>query len=512
MAYTKKDDNLYNNAAQVSTQALSPSAALASAAAEDMIKQSGSGAGSVQPVSSGITGDLNGDGKVTAADSRIVGRYASGNNDNLADWQKQMITDMYGNKPRVTDANQLLKYSAKLTDQAGLSSKEKNARAVQDYRSSAEQLAYELIEKGPYAESQSVIDTRDRYNALNSNRPGDYVSKYDSEINSIIESILNRGDFDYNYEDDPLYRQYAESYTAGADKAMNNAMSTASARTSGYGNSYAVGASNAAYQQYMAALSDKIPELRQQAYNEWLNSGNELYNQYNLLANRDNADYGRYRDSVSDWNTDRSFAADDYRDEKSFDYSKHNDDLNNIRSTAALAQSMADSLENSDRWQEQFDYTKDRDAVSDSKWQQEIDTSKDQFDRTLAYQQAQDAAEMEWAKEQYWNDFNNISAYQQAALNKSGSSGGSSKSGGLMNNQTVNGAEPENNYTQNAKDWEFKNIMTVNDFGWTREGESTYAGYVKKKLNEGVANGYITDKEAAAIAENLNYDKKTWSY
>lgn len=61
MAYIKKDDNLYNNVSPTKVPAISPSAALANEAAEDMIKQSATGTGSGQAVSSGITGDLNGD-------------------------------------------------------------------------------------------------------------------------------------------------------------------------------------------------------------------------------------------------------------------------------------------------------------------------------------------------------------------------------------------------------------------------------------------------------------------
>ena len=44
----------------------------------------------------------------------------------------------------------------------------------------------------------------------------------------------------------------------------------------------------------MQQLTGKIPELYQTAYDQYAQEGQDLYNQYNLLGNRDAADYDRF--------------------------------------------------------------------------------------------------------------------------------------------------------------------------------------------------------------------------
>lgn len=88
---------------------------------------------------------------------------------------------------------------------------------------------------------------------------------------------------------------------------MRDTMGNAASLTGGYGNSYAVTAGQQAYNSYMSKLSDKIPELEQRAYERYKDDEESAYKRLNTLIGLEKSDYGRYRDSVDDYNTNRNF-------------------------------------------------------------------------------------------------------------------------------------------------------------------------------------------------------------
>ena len=71
-----------------------------------------------------------------------------------------------------------------------------------------------------------------------------------------------------------------------------------------------------------------IPELRNQAYQEWKAEGEDLKDKYNLTNTAYNNQYQQYRNNVSDWQQDRSFDQSAYDTERNFDYSKYQSDRN----------------------------------------------------------------------------------------------------------------------------------------------------------------------------------------
>ena len=69
--------------------------------------------------------------------------------------------------------------------------------------------------------------------------------------------------------------------------------------------------SNQAYQNYLSELNNVVPELYQNAYSKYKDEGAELYNQLGMYQNQDALDYSKYRDKVSDWQSDRDYAYND---------------------------------------------------------------------------------------------------------------------------------------------------------------------------------------------------------
>ena len=172
------------------------------------------------------------------------------------------------------------------------------------YKAPATSEEFDAQTRPMYEQSQAVKDAGNMLAQQHANKPGEYKSQYGDQIQGMIDNILNRGKFGYDYAADPMYQQYAQQYQRGGQLAMKDAMAESAALTGGYGNSYAQQVGQQAYQQYMENLAAKIPELRDAAYNMYQDEGNAMRDNLGMLQGQDELDYGRYRDLVGDWRND----------------------------------------------------------------------------------------------------------------------------------------------------------------------------------------------------------------
>ena len=127
-------------------------------------------------------------------------------------------------------------------------------------------------------------------------RMNPYKSQWQTQLDDTMNRIMNREKFSYDLNGDALWKTYKDQYQTGGKMAMMDTMGQAAALTGGYGNSYAQGVGQQAYQGYMQGLNDKIPELYQMALDSYNREGDELLQQYSLMADRESTDYGRYID------------------------------------------------------------------------------------------------------------------------------------------------------------------------------------------------------------------------
>ena len=140
-----------------------------------------------------------------------------------------------------------------------------------------------------------------------------YTNQYAAQQQALLNEILNREAFSWSKEDDPSWSAYKKEYLREGDRATANALAAASAASGGRPSSYAMTAAGQAGDYYAAQLSDKIPELYQQAYERYLNDLNLKYSDLNAVNNLEQLDYNKYLNDLSQWNTDRSFAYNDYQ-------------------------------------------------------------------------------------------------------------------------------------------------------------------------------------------------------
>lgn len=165
----------------------------------------------------------------------------------------------------------------------------------------------------PTVESSAPGSSRPTSGEFTYQSAPEYVSKYQGLVDSLVKDVLNREDFEYDPESDPNYQQYKESYTRNGQRAMEDTLGQASARTGGLASSYAGSAAQQTYDGYMAQLSDKVPQLRQLAYQMYLDEENRDRANLEMLMGLEQGDYNKYLTQLGQYNTDRSMDFDIYR-------------------------------------------------------------------------------------------------------------------------------------------------------------------------------------------------------
>lgn len=351
-----------------------------------------------------------------------------------------------------------------------------------------------------YVKSQDVIKAENALNVHLANKPGAYQSQWQDQLDALMSQIMNRKKFSYNMNEDALYQQYKDKYIQQGKLAMGDTMGQAAAMTGGYGNSYAQSVGQQAYQNSLDNLNDVVPELYAMALDRYNQEGQDLYNQYGLVADREDQDYGRYRDTVADWQTDRGYLTDKYYSERDFDYGKYVDDRNmdytlhqdgyqklldklgiakddyysgadmhyteqsNQNSIANQQFNDAMSIwgaESDEAWkryqaeeearqygnslsQQEYEnaYGVYRDQVTDEQWQKQYDESVRQYDNQMA---------LEWAQyEESIRQYNDTMAFNKAQAKKTSGGSSSGNTGNTGNNQQVQ--NPEQTPVEETKD------------------------------------------------------------
>ena len=216
-----------------------------------------------------------------------------------------------------------------VTDTTSWDDTEKGKNALEGYNTAKEAVnGYEDFTYDEYVMGEDAQAAKDALDAHNANKPGEYQSQWQSQLKTLMDSIMNRDKFSYDLNGDALYQQYKDNYIQQGKLAMADTMGQAAAMTGGYGSSYAQSVGQQAYQGQLDNLNDIVPELYQMALDKYNREGQDLYNQYGMVMDRENTDYGRYRDTVSDWMTDRGYLTDVYNTESDRDYGRYIDDLN----------------------------------------------------------------------------------------------------------------------------------------------------------------------------------------
>lgn len=193
------------------------------------------------------------------------------------------------------------------------------------------------LERG-YSPSGAVSQAKAYLQQVQSRRPGAYQSRWDAELDRLYDQITNRKPFQYDLNQDALYQQYKEQYQRLGRTAMQDTMGQAASLTGGYGSTYAEQVGQQTYNAYLQSLNDIVPELYDRAYGRYQDEGQDLYNRYGLVSDRESMDYSKYRDTVSDYYNDLADARSAYDSEWNKDYTQWSDQLSYWQQKAAQEQ------------------------------------------------------------------------------------------------------------------------------------------------------------------------------
>lgn len=233
-----------------------------------------------------------------------------------------------------------------------------------------------------YQPSQAVQQAQQNLNGLQ--KPGEWQSRYETQVQGILDTINNRKEFTYNAAEDPMYQTYRDQYLRLGQRAAQDAQANAAALTGGYGSSYGQMVANQQNQAYLAELNSQVPTLMQLAYQRYQDQQADYYNQLAAFQGQDQYEYGQYRDKVSDYYTDRDYLAGRYDTEYSKDYQQYRDSVGDFESELNyLYQKYGDMsaddyqkyLNNMDLWLQDRDYYLEKHGLAQDQanWQTEWD-------------------------------------------------------------------------------------------------------------------------------------------
>lgn len=174
-----------------------------------------------------------------------------------------------------------------------------------------------------YAPSPEVTNAWNYLQEQQKARPGDYQSKYDSQIQDIYNRIMNGEQFTFDLNSNALYQQYRDQYIANGRRAMQDTMGQAAGLTGGYGSSYSQAAGQQQYDEYLRQLNEIVPQLYQQEYQMYRDRLGDLEGQYGMAVDAEGRDYDRWGDAYNRWLQEMGLARDAYNSEREFDWNKY---------------------------------------------------------------------------------------------------------------------------------------------------------------------------------------------
>lgn len=258
-------------------------------------------------------------------------------------------------------------------------------------------MAYASYQKKDYLQSDKVSKAESELTDYKGQKPGDYSSKYQEQIDKLYGQISNRPKFKYNVNEDALYQSMAQRYRQQGKQAMLDVMGQAATMTGGYGSSYAQSVGQQTYQKYLQSLADLVPDYYQMALDAYNAEGDDLYRQYSMALDREGTDYSRWQDKNNAYLQELNRLQGVYESERNFDYNKwaadQDFDYNSFINDRDLQYKQDRDTVADDQWMKEWERQQERDRVSDEQWERQFNESRRQWEEQMAFQREQLAAQ-----------------------------------------------------------------------------------------------------------------------
>ena len=237
-----------------------------------------------------------------------------------------------------------------------------------------------------YGNAQAPEYAGDPYQAQRDAALAAYGEKWQgSEYQPLRDEYLRRAasmEWNYDPNSDPVWQAYQKQYRREGQRATEDTLGRYAAMTGGIPSTAAVTAASQAGDYYASQLSDKLPEVYQQAYQRYLQEYQRQLGISDAYANFDNTEYSRWRDqqgqqldladrynqygqrdyneylnALDQWNRDRSFGYGAARDNQQLGRQQAEDQYGRYRDAVGDA-----------RYADETAYERYRDQVADQRW------------------------------------------------------------------------------------------------------------------------------------------------
>ena len=330
------------------------------------------------------------------------------------------------------------------------------------------------------AENSNVDALFNKFNEAYKNPAPTWTPRYEAEIQGLLSDISNRKGFSYDMNEDPMYQQYRDQYIREGQRAMEDTAAQTAALTGGYGSTYGAIAAQQGYDNYLAGLNDRVPQLEQMAYGRYTDELADKYNQLGAYQTEENRLYGQYMDALGQYNTDRNFAFNSMQQAMSQNNYENEFDRNLFESDRSYGLT-----------EEQWKFQQQQQAIENALSTGDYSKLKELgFDISyLKYMQDMEKAQA-------------ALTLQQKQLAMAGrTSGGGKKSKKKVDNSGGGGDNDNNNNTNNQGGTPTKttNGYTALILNYKLFGDSKN---FEKKVNELYANGSVTDADYEKFLKN----------
>ena len=243
-----------------------------------------------------------------------------------------------------------------------------------------------------YQQTSAAQQAQAALQQLQAQKPQGYTSKYGAQLEGILQELQGKK-FNYSLNGDAFFNALKDSKMQAAKQASLDAMGQAAGLTGGYGNSAAQLAANQVYQQNLLSLNDDAMDAYRLALQQFQMEQQGMGDQFGRLLQMENADYGKYRDTVSDFNTERGYLTDLYNTEEERGYNRYMNDLDYYTKLAQIENADYRSEQERQEAIRQFQMQYEADQAKFN-WQKDVD-QRDydrgvlESDRNYALQQQQ---------------------------------------------------------------------------------------------------------------------------
>lgn len=334
------------------------------------------------------------------------------------------------------------------------------------------------------AENSNVDALFNKFNEAYKNPAPTWTPRYEAEIQGLLSDISNRKGFSYNMNEDKMYQQYRDQYIREGQRAMKDTAAQTAAMTGGYGSTYGAIAAQQGYDNYLAGLNDRVPQLEQMAYGRYTDELADKYNQLGAYQTEENRLYGQYMDALGQYNTDRNFAYNSMQQAMSQNNYENEFDRNLFESDRSYGLT-----------EEQWNFQQQQQAIENALSTGDYSKLKELgFDISyLKYMQDMEKAQAALTLQQ--------KQLAMAGRTSGGSSGGGKKSKKKVDNSGGGGDNDNNNNTNNQGGTPTKttNGYTALILNYKLFGDSKN---FEKKVNELYANGSVTDADYEKFLKN----------